>query len=568
MLTELSIKNFAIIDALQVSFDNGLTVLTGETGAGKSIIIDAIGLLIGGRGSSEFVRYGEEKAELEGLFTVHEGHHIHKIADEYGIEISDDMVILRRDISTNGKSVCRINGKLVTISVLKEIGAMLIDVHGQHENQMLMNNDNHIVLLDQYGAAKINKELKNYRALFTEYKTIKDKLKKLSHDDQQMAQRVDLLQFQINEIEKANLTANEDEALMEEKQKLLNFERLFTALKGSYDAIATEGKGLDAIGMAMRHLEDIAQMDERLKEFSEVVSSAFYQIQETSYSIRDYYETLEYDESRLNEIEGRLNEIYVLKRKYGKDVKEILKYCEAIKEELDTLTNHEEHMTQLQKDLTAIEVKLLTSGKKLTKVRQQVAQQLKAAIMKELTDLHMTKAIFEIAFQQPNDDLIENVHFTKNGIDQIEFLISTNPGEPVKPLAKVASGGEISRIMLALKTIFSKHQGLTSIIFDEVDTGVSGRVAQAIAEKISKLSAGSQVLCITHLPQVAAMSDTHLYISKHEKKDRTYTKIAPLNEDDKIKEIGRMISGVEVTQLTKEHAKELLQLANKLKASS
>jgi DNA repair protein RecN (Recombination protein N) len=568
MLTELSIKNFAIIDSLQVSFDSGLSVLTGETGAGKSIIIDAIGLLIGGRGSSEFVRFGKEKAELEGLFTIHKNHYIHDVAEEYGIDINDEMVILRRDISANGKSVCRVNGKMVTISVLKQVGSMLIDVHGQHENQVLMNDENHILLLDQYGSSNVNKELSSYRQIFSDYKAIKEKLKQLTHDDQQMAQRVDLLQFQINEIEKANLIPNEDEQLMEEKQKLLNFEKLHTALQGSYDALTSDGQGLDAIGIAMRHLEDIAEMDEKLKEFSEIVSSAFYQIQETTYSIRDYYDTLEYDESRLNEIEARLNEIYVLKRKYGKDVQEILQYCENIKEELETLTNHEEHLLQLQKELSTVTNKLFASGKKLSKIRKQVANELKNEIMKELKDLYMDKAIIEIAFHKSDVQTAESVHFTKNGIDNIEFLISTNPGEPVKPLAKVASGGEISRIMLALKTIFSQHQGLTSIIFDEVDTGVSGRVAQAIAEKISKLSTGSQVLCITHLPQVAAMSDTHLYISKHEKEDRTYTKITPLNEEDKIKEIGRMISGVEVTQLTKEHARELLQLANKLKASS
>jgi DNA repair protein RecN (Recombination protein N) len=561
MLNELSIKNFAIIEQLSISFKDGLTVLTGETGAGKSIIIDAIGLLIGGRGSSEFVRYGTEKAELEGLFTIKDHHNINHLAQEYGIEISEGTIILRRDISSSGKSVCRVNGKLVTLSILKELGTALIDVHGQHENQVLMNSENHIHLLDQYGKDEIEKPLLEYREMYAQYKEVQSKLEQITHDEQQMAQRVDLLQFQLTEIENAKLQPKEDEQLLEEKQKLTNFEKLHNALYNSYEALSGDQKGLDSIGKSMSMLSQVESMDDNLKELSQTVSNAFYQLQEASYSIRDYFEGLAFDEERLNEIEVRLNEIHALKRKYGQDASDIISYGEKIKIELSTLTNREEHIFKLNEKIQKLTHKLRLKADKVTKARKNVASDLKKAILKELKNLYMDKTKIEVMFN--NSEHLDR--FTKNGTDQIEFLISTNPGEPVKPLVKVASGGEISRIMIALKTIFSQHQGMTSIIFDEVDTGVSGRVAQSIAEKIHMLSVGSQVLCITHLPQVAAMSDTHLFISKHEKDKRTYTKITELNHTEKVKEIGRMISGVEVTQLTKDHAEELLQMAEQLK---
>ncbi|PAD69483.1 DNA repair protein RecN [Bacillus sp. 7586-K] len=562
MLAELSIKNFAIIESLSISFEKGLTVLTGETGAGKSIIIDAIHLLAGGRGSAEFIRYGEKRAELEGLFLIDElDHPVYTKCEELGIDVNDGMIILRRDLTTSGKSICRINGKLVTIAILREVGQYLVDIHGQHDNQELMNDENHLKLLDQYGGQKITKALEGYLEIYKQYDALRKKITQLSENEQEMAHRLDLLQFQLDEITNANLQPKEDELLQEEKIQISNFEKIFESLNNSYNSLHGEHRGLDWVGHAMSNLEEIASINSNLKELSEVISNAYYQLEDLSYQVRNELESLEFDPERLNYVESRLNEINHLKRKYGQSVEEILIYSAKIEEELDTIKNRDNHLNKLQKELDSVLKDLVLEANNLTIIRKKLANVLTEEIHKELKELYMDKTTFEVKFiTKPLSDTEQK--FTSTGIDNVEFYLSTNPGEPLKPLNKTASGGELSRIMLAMKSIFSQHQGITSIIFDEVDTGVSGRVAQAIAEKIYRVSNGSQVLCITHLPQVAAMADTHLYIAKEIKDGRTKTSVKPLEETEKIKEIGRMIAGAQVTELSKEHAKELLELAN------
>lgn len=561
MLSELSINNFAIIESLSISFDNGLTVLTGETGAGKSIIIDAIHLLVGGRGSSDFVRHGEEKAEIEGLFLLEKpSHPVYEKANEFGIEIEDDMIVLRREISKNGKSVCRINGKLVTISTLREVGGTLVDIHGQHEHQELLDESIHLSLLDQYGQDSIVPVREEYEKLYYEYEKVTRKLKQLNENEQQMAHRLDLIQFQFSEIQKANLQLNEDERLLDEKKRLSNFEKIYEAVQTSYNALKGEQKGLDWISLAMGQMEDAASLNTEYRGIAESVSNSFYLLEDVAQSLSSELDKLEYDPHRLNEIEDRLNEINQLKRKYGNSISAILEYAAKIEEEMETLFNKETHIDKLKKEITSIKKDLLIEGKELTSLRRKQAQQLTDAIHRELKELYMEKTIFEVKFISGEEEM------SKTGLDLVEFYLSTNPGEPLKPLSKIASGGELSRIMLALKSIFSKHQEITSIIFDEVDTGVSGRVAQAIAEKIHHVSSASQVLCISHLPQVAAMADNHLYIEKETMKGRTKTSVKRLGEEEKIKEIGRMLSGNEITEITKEHAKELLHLAYSIKS--
>jgi DNA repair protein RecN (Recombination protein N) len=561
LLAELSIRNFAIIDALSVSFNKGLTVLTGETGAGKSIIIDAIGLLIGGRGSTEFVRYGTPKAEIEGLFHIKPDHRVYEKCDEVGITINDEMVVLKRDITDSGKSICRVNGKLVTLSVLKEIGQALVDIHGQHETQYLMQPDKHLFLLDSFGDKDFKQELQKYEETYKEYREIKKQLSELSRNEQEIAQRIDLLEYQHEEITGANLQTEEDLKLEEEKRKLGNFEKLHEHLQDAYHSLYGEGKGLDLISKALADFSQVAALDDSLKAEEEQFGNSFYVLEELTFKIRDMFDSLEYNPERLNSIEQRLDEISKLKRKYGTTVKEILDYGEKIKQELEFIQNKDNHIEELKKKKNLILTKLESSGKKLSKKRTETAKILKKAIQQQLKELYMEKTEFEVVMKK-------NGEFSKTGMDDVEFFISPNPGEPLKPLSKVASGGELSRVILALKTIFSENQGITAIIFDEVDTGVSGRVAQAIAEKIYSVSVGSQVLCISHLPQVAAMADTHLHILKQATEGRTVTKVLILKTDEKVNEIGRMISGVEITDLTKQHAMELLQLAESIKKSS
>ncbi len=566
MIAELTIKNFAIIESLSVSFDKGLTVLTGETGAGKSIIIDAIHLLAGGRGSHEFVRFGEKRAELEGLFLLEdEKHPAYKVCQQLGIDIEDEMVVLRREIHATGKSVCRVNGKLVTIALLREVGQTLVDIHGQHEHQELMDPDLHLSLLDQFGGLAVQKEIQAYRDVFKSYKDVEKRLLELTENEQKVAHRLDLLQFQAEEISNAELSMNEEDELLEERNKISNFERLYQSLNNCYHAMHGEQKGLDWVGQAMSESEGLGEIDKNLKDVHEIISNSYYQLEELSYRIRDEIDQLEFDPNRLDFIEGRLNEIKQLKRKYGATVAEVLEYASKIEEELETLQNRDSHIHQLQESLESLKQDLALEAKSLTEARRKASQKLMKSIHKELKDLYLEKAIFDVNMDVKKEKASGSVVYGKNGADVVEFYLTTNPGEPLKPMAKVASGGELSRIMLALKSIFSRHQGITSIIFDEVDTGVSGRVAQAIAEKIYQVSIDSQVLCISHLPQVAAMSDTHLFISKEVSGERTKTKVRGLNQNEKIREIGRMISGVEITSLTKEHARELLEIAGSIK---
>lgn len=565
MLLELQIVNFAIIEKLKITFDSGLTVFTGETGAGKSIIIDAIGLLAGGRGSSEYVRHGAKKAEIEGLFEINDHHEVLPLLDDLGIDKNEDMIILKREIFSRGKSICRVNGKLVTLSSLHEIGQKLIDIHGQHEHQLLLDPDRHLPLIDQFGGSGTANLKTEYQAEYQRTAELARQCEKFNKNEKQIAQQIDLLQYQIREIGNSGLKEGEEENLLEEKRKLVNFEKVFQALKTSYEALDGENEGLDCLRRAAGDLESVQDLDKELKNFSESVSSCYYILEEQSTSIRDHLERMEYNPDRLDEIELRLNDIHILKRKYGADIREILDYYEKIKKEYDELIHRDEKYDELNEAFLSHLDRLRKKALAISGLRKKTIVQLTQSVNRELKDLYMEHAVFDVRLKQ-HEALDSFKNYQANGIDEAEFYISTNPGEPPKPLAKIASGGELSRIMLAIKSNFKKLIGVTTIIFDEVDTGVSGRVAQAMAEKIFSLSKSSQVFCITHLPQVAAMADHHLYISKQvTDNNRTKTTVNKLNEQEKIREIGRMISGAEMTDLTKKHAKELIKMAEKVK---
>ncbi|HJH11073.1 MAG TPA: DNA repair protein RecN [Metalysinibacillus jejuensis] len=562
MLRELSIRNFAIIEDLTVSFSDGLTVLTGETGAGKSIIIDAVHLLAGGRGSQEFIRHGARKAELGGLFQINASTHpVFARLEEAGIECEEGTIILRRDLNDSGKSVCRVNGKLVPLSVLRDIGSHLIDIHGQHENQELMDEKRHIYLLDHFAKETMHTALALYRERFMTYKQLRKELEAVSIDEQRIAQRIDLYQFQLNELEMAGLQVGEEESLNDERKRLMNFNKIYEASHIAYETIAGEQKGLDWIRQAMQALEDAAHLDEQFKEASEAVNSAFYMLEDAAYQTQSAVDALEFDPERLNEVEERLAVIQTLKRKYGATIEEILAYETRIASELEELLHHDETLHKKEQQVAIIQKELKTLAQDLTSMRKVAATALSDAIMRELRMLHMEKAKFVVQFK-------EQAQFDENGLDDVAFYISTNVGEPPKSLPKIASGGELSRMMLALKTIFSSTTGVTSIIFDEVDTGVSGRVAQAIAEKIAEISTNSQVLCISHLPQVAAMADHHYFIKKEVEHNRTYTSLTEITAHARIEELSRMMSGAEITEATLRHAEELVTMANSHKSTT
>ncbi|MFD1039187.1 DNA repair protein RecN [Virgibacillus byunsanensis] len=572
MLMELSIQDFAIIDKISITFSDGLTVLTGETGAGKSIIIDAVQLLAGGRGSVEYVRHGTKKAEIEGLFSIDDADHtIYRIGKDYGIDISDEMVVLNRAITSNGKSICRVNGKLVTLAILKEFGKTLIDIHSQHETQSLMDADNHIELLDLYDSTLITKTKEDYLYLYNQLANLKKRYKELSENEQEMAHRLDLLEFQLQELAQAELVPGEDEKLEEERSQLANFERIYNGLHDAYDALYGDQRGIEWLNRAQLALQDNSNYDSFISDKAEELSNHYFLIEELTFDIRNYIDTLQFDPQRLNEIEARLNEINRLKKKYGSSVNDIIEYMGKIEEEVEEITNKDSHLKKLEEQIRELEEDAYLEAKQLHDIRTKAAKALTSDIQKELNGLYLEKASFSVAFDTKVTGTHEigvnneNIRLHKNGFDYVHFLISTNPGEPLKEISKTASGGELSRIMLALKKIFAKHQGVTSVIFDEVDTGVSGRVAQSIAEKIHQISSESQVLCITHLPQVAAMADTHKFILKSEKDKRATTKVSELSNSEKIEELSRMITGAELTETAIVHAKELLNLASKFK---
>lgn len=556
----MTIKNFAIIESLSLTFQEGMTLLTGETGAGKSIIIDALGLLVGGRGSADFIRHGEERLELQGLFALAEDNLACRNAlIENGIDASDDMVVLERSLFRSGKNSCRINGKLVTTVLLRQIGSKLIDIHSQHEHQELMNEEFHLSLLDRFASDKIKLALTKYQTNFKEYQTIEKEWQNWTKNERELAQRLDMLRFQQQEIENANLQAGEEDRLLEQKNILANFEKLNENLQGAYAAIQGEPGGLEFVGEAMRQMETAASIHTDYKAVSEAISSSYYMLEDSMSQIRQSLDQLEFQPEELNQIESRLNDLNQLKRKYGKTIEDIIQYEQEISSEMEKLTDSESHVGHLETKLATLKTELTKQAATLTDIRKKAAVTLEKQIKQELNQLYMEKAIFSVRFEANKMEL------TELGQDSVVFYMSTNPGEPLKPLAKIASGGELSRMMLALKTIFSRHQGITSIIFDEVDTGVSGRVGQAIAEKIYAVSVGSQVLCISHLPQVAAMANHHYYITKKVQNKRTTTSVTVLKGVEKVEEISRMIAGIEVTELTKQHAKEMIEQAEKVK---
>lgn len=564
MLQELSIDNFAIIPHLQVYFNHGMTVLSGETGAGKSIIIDAVGLLAGGRGSQEFIRTGSPKAVLQASFIIDTTNHkFMQLLADLGIEAGDAQLIIQREIHRSGRNVIRVNGMLLNLTTLKQIGEFLVDIHGQNEHQELMQPEKHLGMLDQYIGESLIELKEQYQQAFREYRKVLKAVKEKQQNQQAWAQRFDMLKFQVEELEEADLIAGEEEQLLAERSRLNNFQKIMGALElVNVKLSGSEETGaLDNLGEAMQAMQSIESIDESYQEISETIDSSFYALQEVVKDVSNQIDLLEYDEERLNQIEQRLDLLHQLERKYGPDVEAMLAYLAKIKAEFLQMENMGANSDQLDEQLNKLITQLTTLGNQLSTLRQKNAKTLAEKIHKQLKDLYMEKARFSVNLGQRTD-------FQLDGLDDVEFYIQTNPGESAKPLAKIASGGELSRMMLAMKTIFAQNQGVTSIVFDEVDTGVSGRVAQAIAEKIATIAKHSQVLTITHLPQVAAMADQHYLIQKTVINERTETSISPLDEQQRASELARMISGTEVTDLSLANATELLALAISKKKES
>ncbi len=558
MLVEMTIENFAIIESLTLSFHEGMTTLTGETGAGKSIIIDALGLLAGSRASVDVIRQGADRCHLEGVFDWPKNPQFFSLMQELLVNQEEDYLVVQRDIALNGKSICRVNGHVMTLANLKRIGRFLVDIQGQNEHQSLLQADQHQRLLDEFGGSDFQLALTEYKALYKEWQALAKTVLSRKKNEQSYVQRLDMLRYQVDEIEQAELVSGEEESLTEERDKLLNFQKIVDAFASVHQLLSTDDHGvLDNVSLAANELESVASFGKEYELLSESLTTVYYQLQDVAADLSRQMDILEFDEQRLHQIEDRLEIIHQLKRKYGESVEFILAYYEKISLELLETAQSDGQLDQLESLLKEKEEQVAKKAAILHENRKEIARRLEKAIMNELRELYMEHTQFAVRFEALSQG------YNEFGKDDVLFYLSANPGEPLRPLEKVASGGEISRILLALKTVFSTSQELTSIVFDEVDTGVSGRVAQAIAEKISQIGRRSQVLCITHLPQVAAFADFQYFISKTVQNNRTKTTVVELTKEERVEEIARMLAGAEVTTLTKEHAKELLRLAQK-----
>ena len=558
MLQELTIDNLAIIDHLSLEFDDHMTVLTGETGAGKSIIIDAVSLLAGGRGSQEFIRKGEEKLSLQGQFEIPKLPGYVAQLDELGISHDDGALIISREIHRSGRNTIRVNGTLVNAATLKQLGSGLVDIQGQNEHQLLLRPEAHLGMLDQFANAKVQPLLASYQEQYQEYRRLEAAVNQKKANEQQWAQRLDMLRYQVKEIGDADLRADEEDELIAERERLEHFQQIATTLQQVVGVLNDDEEApvLDQVATIMNAAQEIAPFDPEYDDLAQSLSDAYYSLQDVANQAGHQLDSLEFDEERLATINARLATIADLEHKYGESLADVLAYYDQIKEELTDMEAAADSGSDLEERLNAVHADLLNQGNALSQVLQTAARKLDKQVHSKLNELYMDKAVFEVNFAKTKKPV-----FSATGIDQVEFYIQTNPGEAMGPLARIASGGELSRVMLALKTIFAQGEGVTSIIFDEVDTGVSGRVAQAIADKIRLIAEGSQVLCITHLPQVAAVAQHHLLIQKRVHDQRTTTSVTPLNTNQRVEELARMLAGDTITKLAREHASELLTMA-------
>lgn len=547
MLNHLSIKNVAVIDKLEVDLHSGVSVLTGETGAGKSIIIDSINMILGDRANKELVRYGADKAMVQAVFDTNS--EVNEILAENDIEAGDEIIITRQ-LTSEGKSVAKINGVMVTLNVLREIADKLINIHGQHDSQALLTPSKHISFLDAYAG---NEEyITKYKEYLKKKRETEKKIAALEMDEQEKMRKIDLLEYQIDEISKSSLEKGEEEDLKEQREIYANAEQITGAVNEAYMGIyGGDNAAYDGISLAVEALAAVSEVNPKLKSMYDALSTVMYSLEDVAHEIKDFGDTIEFDEQALNDVEERLDLISKLKRKYGASIEDILEYLKNAQSELNDIKLSDERTQELKDELEIITDKLLKCGKKLSKRRSEYASILEKAIEHSLHELNMERAQFKVNIENSGD-------FYENGIDKVEFLISTNPGEPLKPLVKIASGGELSRVMLAIKSILADSDGVDTLIFDEIDTGVSGRAAMSIARKLSGIGKNKQVICITHLPQLTASADNHYLIQKNTDGEMASTTLTELTEEQREIELARIIDGGSVTDLALSHAREML----------
>lgn len=557
MLHNLYVKNLALIDEMEVEFKNGLNILTGETGAGKSIILGSINLALGGRYSSDILRNEEEAGYVELAFFVENESQI-ALLKELDIYPEEGVVTLSRKM-IGKRSVSKINGETVQISQLKEVAGILIDIHGQHEHQSLLYKKNHLSILDEFAKDSIKDVKLQVADAYRSYKTYKEELQEANLDEKERNKEMSFLEFEINEIQEANLKDNEDELLEEHYRRMVNGKKITANLEEAYGYTANANHNAsDSLSRAIYCLQDAARYDEKANELYSQLSEVDSLLNDFNRELSDYSSTFDFSEEEFYEVEKRLNEINHLKSKYGNTIQEILTYCEEKEETLRKLQDYDSYLDELRKNLACAEAKVQEASLQLSKLRKDAAKDLTKAIKDGLLDLNFLDVQFEMVFSK-----LEN--YTAIGTDEVEFMISMNPGEPVRPLGDVASGGELSRIMLAIKTVMAEKDQIETLIFDEIDVGISGRTAQKVSEKMAVIGRNHQVICITHLAQIAAMADAHFAIEKKVENGKTRTSISLLNKEEEIAELARILGGAEITETVMQSAAEMKELAKHTK---
>ena len=557
MLKTLTVWNFALLEHVQVEFSRGLNILTGETGAGKSILIDSLGVILGRRTTADHIRSGCDWLRVEAVFDIANQPEIHEFLLGAGIIDESDALILTRQISKAGKNTIQVNGCHITLLLLKQLGAHLIDIHGQNENQALLTSESQFALLADYWPG-IKEQLAVYQTAYRHWQSLQAELDAKKTASREYAQRLDMLRWQTNEIAAVQLQPGEDEKLEAEIKILSNAEKISDFVKGSYRLLENGDKNhagvLSGLTEIKQNLEALSRYDDKLNNALQLVTEAACQLQECAYEIRDYGESIDYSPERLDKLQLRMDEIYKLRKKYGATIEDVLAHYEQAKKELAEIENYDDILAELKKAIAAAEAVLTQEAAALTKLRQTAAQALSAAIETHLLSLGMPKAHFTI-------EVSPMEKFAAHGRDAVDMLFSANLGEEAKPIRKVASGGELSRIALAVKAVTAARDSVDVMVFDEIDTGIGGKTAQMVAERIALVAAYRQVLCITHLPQIACMADVHLYIDKQVKNDKTVTEVKRLSTSEQLNEIARMASGIDITAASLDNALEMLDNA-------
>jgi DNA repair protein RecN (Recombination protein N) len=570
MLSYLSIRNLALIDNLTIEFGDGLNILTGETGAGKSIIIDAVGLILGERADKEMIQTGKDFARIEGLFYLKKPEKIIPFLERYGIQTQEDgSLLLTRQLSRSGRNICRINGQAVTLSVLKELGQQLVDIHGQHQHQSLLNPEYHIEILDRLGGEPLAGCRQTVNSLYSRWKSILHEIDMISKSERDSERMKDLLSYQINEIENARLKPGEDDELMQERALLQNAEKINQVINEAYDVLysgAERGMAVfDQVAVVKERLDQISGLNEMFAGISHDIDNIYYQIEDVIDKIRTCRDSFDYNPDRLDDIENRLVLLNSLKRKYGDTIEEILELQKKLKSELLSVETRQDRLEELNRQEKEVYNKLVEACTGLSRMRRATARIFEQRVIEQLSQLGMEKTMFEVAISTPDDSADYASFITSQGFDKIEFTISPNLGEPLKPLARIISGGEMSRVMLAFKTVLAGIDDIPILIFDEIDAGISGRIASVVGEKMSSLSQSHQVVCVTHLPQIAVMADVHYRIEKRVEDNHTHTFVSLLDENERQEEIARLIGGAEISKIGLEHARELIDTAKEMK---